>query len=200
MIPSTKRPSAEAGFTLIELLVGDRDHRRPDRALVAGVQSAREAARRMQCTNNLKQIALATHSYMDAWAACRSGRPAADLRREVPPGPLHLRGRVPRLAPLLRPGGRLQRDEFPDESLHRINATISAIGIATLVVSQRSPQSRKPHRPSAGLLRPGRLTMHFTSYAGNAGTWTRTLPAAAVTATGSSALTGPSDWPRSPMG
>ena len=68
-----QRSARRGGFTLIELLVVIAIIAILIALLLPAVQQAREAARRSQCKNNLKQLALAAHNYESTYTRFPSG-------------------------------------------------------------------------------------------------------------------------------
>ena len=115
------------GFTLVELLVVIAIIGLLVGLLLPAVQAVREAARRSQCTNNLKQIGLALQNYHDSQGVFppgyidRNPNPASTPDNDLGPG----WGWAAFLLPYLEQGNLYNQINFSQGVTVGNNATIS---------------------------------------------------------------------------
>ena len=143
------------GFTLVELLVVIAIIDILVALLLPAVQAAREAARRMSCSNNMKQIALAHHTYHDThkvftYGWDNRGRPwSANILPQLEQQPLY-----DTLLPHESGPGNWDADGSPNET-----------AAGTLLSMYRCPSMPMPNH-----INNNGIPLHVpTSYRGNAG-------------------------------
>jgi len=164
------RPRRSRGFTLIELLVVISIIAVLIGLLLPAVQSAREAARRMQCTNNLKQLALAALNYESVQNVLPAG---SFSRRAAWPGSKWGFSVFVSLLPFYEQGPAYQTVNFDTGCFVGQNITVAAMGFSALwcpsdaVVSQplTADLTMYPGAPA------GNWKQFKTSYAAVVGSW-----------------------------
>jgi prepilin-type N-terminal cleavage/methylation domain-containing protein/prepilin-type processing-associated H-X9-DG protein len=158
------------GFTLIELLVVIAIIAVLISLLLPAVQSAREAARRAQCTNNLKQSGLAVHNYISAndvfpWGCYRQHPSSMPTGKSYTSG-----GSFVALLPFT--------EQQPVYNSINFNYNMFSAGNTTAVATSLSylhcpsdPAIENRVFLAGGNVDGGDMTMCYSSYGGNAGTW-----------------------------
>ena len=158
------RAHRHSGFTLIELLVVIAIIAVLIALLLPAVQSAREAARRIQCVNNLKQIALATHNYHDTWGSFPAGESYAAI---CPSGVV---------LPFIEQNGAYNSLNFsaPANGFRWLDCDPSTWTTGnTMIAAFVCPSQPDTYRSSSSPSDPGSYAPGYwrSSYAWNSGTW-----------------------------
>ena len=154
------------GFTLIELLVVIAIIAILIALLLPAVQQAREAARRSQCKNNLKQIGLALHNY----AASNTSFPPSYCLGTSTGGQWSIHARI---LPFVD-----QANAFVKVDLRA--GYSSPVNAATGITEKRIPIYLCPSEIN-DRMRPGAQNHYPANYAYNAGTWKVFTHAAVLT-------------------
>lgn len=130
MNPS-KLGRSQRAFTLVELLVVIAIIGVLVGLLLPAVQAAREAARRMQCSNNLKQVGLALHNYHDSRNAFPPGyiSKVASTGSEIGPG----WGWASMILPQMEQAALFERINFSVNIEHSMNSFVRTQSVPTLL-------------------------------------------------------------------
>jgi prepilin-type processing-associated H-X9-DG protein len=141
--------------------------------LLPAVQAAREASRRVGCVNNLKQLALANHNYLNSQNALPQGTGAtfdlAFLGPDGQPDVAPCNNLFIAILPYLEQGALFNAFNSSLPTYRVANMTISATGINALWCPSDATISQP--KTFTFLLDGIPSTMYYTSYAGCTGTW-----------------------------
>ena len=175
MSMTDNRPASRPGFSLIELLVVISIIAVLIALLLPAVQSAREAARRIQCTNNLKQIALAAHNYHSTEGCLPQGMPFqvdGNNPGDTAFGQVWTAHSVfVAVLPQLEQQPLFNAINFQMNMWNAPNFTVSGVALKGLACPSDFAAANQRIIPDQSQQDPGALPMYYTSYGGNAGTW-----------------------------